>query len=134
MNVGRGAQDRELATRRAASSRDAASEQPRSRELAREQRDARGLVERGVVGGDAGAREQLADDRLVHVAVLPQVERGEMEAEHVDGAPQRIEAPRRERRRAVRRERRGDRVEIGAKRRGRRIRLARDAAAARGGT
>ena len=64
-------------------------------ELAREQRDALVLRQRRVVGGDAGAREQLGDDRLVHVGVLAQVERREVEAEHLDRALQRREAPRR---------------------------------------
>jgi hypothetical protein len=37
----------------------------------------------------------------VHVAVLSQVEHGEMETEHVDGAPQRVEPTRCEGRCAV---------------------------------
>ena len=61
-------------------------QEARARELAREQRDAVGFGQRGVVGGDAGAREQLGDDGLVHVGVLAQVEHREMEAEDVDGA------------------------------------------------
>ena len=40
---------------------------------------------------DTGTRQQLGHDRLVHVAVLPQVEHREMEAEHVDATPQRVE-------------------------------------------
>ena len=72
-----------------------------------------GSGERGVVGGDAGAREELGDHRLVHVGVLPQVEHREVEAEDLDRADQRREAPRGERRRAVQRERRVDRAQVG---------------------
>ena len=73
------------------------------------------LFEPRIVGGGTGARQQLGDHSLVHVAVLPQVEHREVEAEHVDGTPQRVEPTRGERRRAVGCERRGDGVEIGTK-------------------
>ena len=48
----------------------------------REQRHALAFVERGVVGPTPAARKQLGDDRLVHVRVLAQVDRREVEAEH----------------------------------------------------
>ena len=66
-------------------------QQPRAGELAREQRHARLLAERRVARLHAGAGEELADDGLVDVAVLPQVERGQVKAEHVDRAPERRE-------------------------------------------
>ena len=100
------------------------AQQLRTREHLRQCGDARRLVVRRVVGDDARAREQLADDRLVDVAVLAQVELRQVEAEHIDRAAQRVEAARRERCRAVRRERRGDRVEIGAQVRRRGVRFA----------
>ncbi len=65
------------------------TQEARAGELARKQRHARGLVERRVVRVHAGAREQLRHDGLVHVGVLPQVERREVEAEHACCALQR---------------------------------------------
>jgi hypothetical protein len=52
----------------------------------------------------------------VHVGVLAQVDGGEVEAEHPDGAPQRAQAPAGERRRAVRHEGAVDHVEVGEER------------------
>jgi hypothetical protein len=83
-------------------------ERPRTAELAREQFDARRLRQRRVVVDDASPLQQLADDGLVDVAVLPQVEGREVEAEHVDGAAatDRVAAPRADARRAMRATRR----------------------------
>ena len=97
-------------------------EEPRSRELAYEQRHALLFRQRRVIGGHAGLREQLADDGLVHIGVLAQVEHGEMEAEDFDGALERVQAPLGERRGAVRGERARDRLQVGDKLRRRCIR------------
>ena len=97
-------------------------EQPRAAELAHEQRHARILGQRRVVGLDAGAGEEFADGRLVHVAVLAQVEGGKMEAEHVDRAPQRGEPPVGEQRGAVPAQRRVDGRQVGREFARRRVR------------
>ena len=47
-----------------------------------------------IVEARRGRREQLGDRALVHVGVLPQVERRQMEAEHVDRAAQPRSRPR----------------------------------------
>ena len=44
-----------------------------------------GLVELEIAG-PAAAREQLGDDAIVDAGVLPQIERREVKAEHVDAA------------------------------------------------
>ena len=49
-----------------------------------------------IVDAGLGGGEQFGDGALVHVGVLPQVERREMEAEHVDRAAQRPQAAARE--------------------------------------
>ena len=87
-------------------------ERPRSGELAREQRDLRGFGQCEVIGLDAGARQQVGDDDLVHVGVLAHVERREMEAEGAHGLHERREPSCREDRRAVRRERCADHLEV----------------------
>ena len=91
MNLGGLSKDRKLADHAWRIIEVRRREKPRSGKLAREHVDARGLFEPRIVRGGTGARQQLGNDRLVHVAVLPQVEHREMEAEHVDGAPQRFE-------------------------------------------
>jgi len=58
-------------------------------ELAEQRGDALGLGERGIVRARARLLQQLADRPLVHVGVLAEVERGEVEPEHVDRATQR---------------------------------------------
>ena len=63
-------------------------EEARIREVGHQQRNALALGERGVIGVDAGARQQLGHDGLVHVGVLAQIERGQMEPEHFDGTTQ----------------------------------------------
>ena len=68
--------------------RERAGEQARAGELGAEQGDAARLGEREIIGLDAGDLEQFGDDPLVDVGILPQVERGEMEAERLDRADQ----------------------------------------------
>ena len=93
------------------------AEQARTGELAREQRDAFRLGERRVVGRHLGACQQLGHDRFVHVGVLTQIEHGEVEAEHIDRADERLQPSRGERGRTVRRERVRHGAEIGEQRR-----------------
>ena len=80
-------------------------QQPRARELARQQRHALRFRQRQVVGHDVGADQQFGHHPFVHVRVLAQVERREMKAEHLDRARERIEPARRQLGRAVHRKR-----------------------------
>ena len=89
-------------------------QQARARELACQQRHTLRLRQDQVVGHDVGADQELGNHLLVNVAVLAQVDRREVKAEHVDRATQRIEPARRQLARAVRGERRVDGVEVGA--------------------
>ena len=59
------------------------------------------LVQRRIAGAGAGLLQQLGDDALMHVRILPHVEPGEMEAEHIDRAPQLPQPAARQHRRAV---------------------------------
>ena len=52
-----------------------------------------GSRKRVVVEPGLSAGEQLGNDPLVHVGVLPQVERREMKAENIDGAAQPTQPP-----------------------------------------
>ena len=91
-----GAEHREFAGRLLAVGDERRDQRARRAQLAQQQRDARLLVEREIV--DAGRRrgEEFGDGALVHVGILAQIERREMEAEHVDGAAQRAQAAARE--------------------------------------
>ncbi len=57
-------------------------------DLGQEQSDARMLGQLPVARAGAGGIEQLVHDPLVHVGILPQVDRREVEAEHAHGAAQ----------------------------------------------
>jgi hypothetical protein len=70
----RGAQHRELAPRDLAVARFRHREPPRPGQLARQELDARGLVQPLVVRRDLRRREQLGDDRLLDRGALAQVE------------------------------------------------------------
>ncbi len=80
-------------------------------EQAEEQRAPLGLGQRRVVRFHARHREQLGDDRLVHVRALPQVDGGQVKAEHLHRADERSEA-RRHQRAGVAAERVLDHVEL----------------------
>ena len=69
-------------------------QRPRRSQLLAQQRDARVLVELEIIEARLDGGEQLGDGALMHVRVLPQVERREMEAEHVDRAPHARSRPR----------------------------------------
>ncbi len=88
MRLGRGADDRQLGRGLFRIVGIGAGQRPRAFQLAAEQRDARVLVERGIIVADAAGLEQLGDDALVDRAVLAHVERREMEAEGLDRADQ----------------------------------------------
>ena len=83
VDVGCAAQDRELGahTRRIVEMR--RCQEARSGELAREKRNAFRLGQESVIAAHLRPREEFPDHFLVNVAVLPQVERREMEAEYV---------------------------------------------------
>ena len=53
-----------------------------------QERDALVLAQRVIVEARRRGGEELGDRALVHVGVLPEIDRREMEAEHVDGALQ----------------------------------------------
>ncbi len=114
MDPGRGSQHRELPVDAIGIVEMRRMQRPRIAELANEQRDARILGERRVIGANPGACEELGDGCFVHFAVLAQVECRQVEPEHVGGAAQRVEPPLRERFGAVQRERFADRGEVGA--------------------
>ena len=87
-------------------------QETRARELALQQRDPLGLGKPGVVGRDAGAREELGDHRLVHIGVLAQVEHREVKAEHLDRADEGREPSGGKRCGAMQRERGVDRAQV----------------------
>ncbi len=72
--------DGELGQRLVGIRGEAREQRARARELAAQQRDARRLVERRVIGFDARDAQQLGDHARVHVGVLAKIERREMEA------------------------------------------------------
>ena len=59
----------------------------------REQARALLFGQRGVIGTNASAGEKLGDNDFVHVCILAQVERGEMEAKYFDRAHERLQTP-----------------------------------------
>ena len=78
---------RELARRLLAIGDEGRDERARRAQFAPQQRDALVLVRAPVVEARRRRREELGDRALVHVGVLPEIDRREMEAEHVDRAP-----------------------------------------------
>ena len=89
------------------------TEQPRRREFLGQHAHARGLVEGFVAHVRSRDGEQLRDDALVHVGVLAQVDRRQVEAEDGHGPPQLAQPPAGEQGRAVRLQRVVDRLEVG---------------------
>ena len=92
-----------------------AEQRPGIGQFAAEQRHARILVQCQVIRLDARDLQQLGDNAFMHRRILPQVERGEVEAERLDRAdqpPERTAA--RQRPIALCREAAGDRDQIGA--------------------
>ncbi len=119
MGFGGGVEDRELAARLVRIGVPRARQRARMREFAAQHGDAGLLVEREIVGLDAGDREQFGDDALVDVGILAQVERRQMEAEGVDRADQPAQrAAAVERAAALFAQRARERREIGAQRGG----------------
>ncbi len=86
MRGGGGADDREFGRRLLAVVGVGDDERARIGEFAAEQRDPRVLVQREVIGRDVCDLEHFGDDALMDRAVLAQVERREVEAEHIDRA------------------------------------------------
>ena len=60
---------------------------------AQQQRAAGRFVQRGVVGADAGGGEQLGHHGLVLVGALAQIDAGQVKAEHLHRALQRVQPP-----------------------------------------
>ena len=88
MRIGRRRHDAQLGRRLLAILSEARAERAVAGELPAQQRDAGFLVQRQIVRLYPGFPEQLGDHAFVDGAVLPQVQRGEMEAEQLDGADQ----------------------------------------------
>ena len=106
VRVRRHAQHGELAGRLLAIGQMRRGQRPRIAQLAGQQRHARGFVQLADSRLPAPDRlDQLGHDARMHVRILPQVERGEMEAEDVDRAAQRAQAAARQAGRAVCRQR-----------------------------
>jgi len=134
MHLGRRADDRHLGRRLVRIGSIGVRQQPPAAKLAPEQHDARLLAERRIIRLDARDAQQLADDALVHVGILAQVERGEVEAEGLDRANQPPEpAAPRQRPAPTLGERMGDLDEILAQRAGLGIGLGPDRRAPGGG-
>ena len=112
-----GAQDRQFALRFFAVGEVRGNQRPWRGEFAREQRHAGRFVQLEVGGFDADRGQQFGHHHLVHVGILAQVDRGEVEAEHAQRALQRLEPRRGERRGAVAGERVGDHLQVGGERR-----------------
>ena len=100
MDVGGRAQDVELARGLFRIGHERREQRPRGRELRQQERDARLLRHLAIVRARTGL-EQFGQDPLMHVRVLPQVDAGEMEAEHFDCAPQHAQASARDHRRPL---------------------------------
>ena len=82
-------------------------------EFGHQQFDAVGLGQRPIVRMHAGPRQQLGDDLLVHVGVLPHVQTGQVKTEDVHGFPQPGQPVVGQYRAAVGAQRRVDDVEVG---------------------
>jgi hypothetical protein len=81
-------------------------------EFRHQQRQSRLLIEALIIGGHTRHFEQLGHDTFMHIGVLTDVERGEMEAEHVNGTAHRSEPAARQRGEIVGGQRFVDHVEI----------------------
>ena len=88
-------------------------QRPRAAQLGGEQRDPRVLIHRHVAGARDRGVDQLGDGALMNGGVLPDVERGEMEAKAIDRAPQPPQPAARDHRAAIGDERMMHHVEVG---------------------
>ena len=115
MRIGGGLDDGELGSGLVRIVGIVAEQRPGIGQLAAKQRHARLLVQRQIVRLDPCDLQQFGDDALMHRRILPQVERGEMEAEGLDRADQPPErAAAGQRTVALRRQPARDRNQIGA--------------------
>ena len=88
MGIGGGLDDRQFGARLVRIVGIMAEQRPGIGQLATEQRDTRLLVQAQIIRLDPGNLQQLGDDAFMHRRILPQVERGEVEAERLDRADQ----------------------------------------------
>ncbi len=116
------AQHRQLAQRLVRIVGQRRSERPQRRQLRLQQPATLASARPAVVVAGAGNLQQLGDDPLVHVGVLAQVERRQVEAEAVDCADQVGEPAVREERAVVGDQRRLDGLQVGLQRFGRVVR------------
>ncbi len=101
MRRGSRTEDLELIARLVAVRQVWRGQRPRRADLGQQQSDPSGFVTLAV--GSAGHRrfEQLADDALVYLRVLAQIERRQVEAENPSRAPQLSQAAARQQRRTI---------------------------------
>ena len=98
---------------RSDSSASVADQRPPGGQFGRQQLDPLRLGQRRVVGVHPGPRQQLGDDLLVHIGVLPHVQAGQMKTEDAHGFPQPRQPVVGQHRAAVGAQRRVDDVEVG---------------------
>ncbi len=91
MGVGGGVHDGELGCGLLRIFRGIRAERPIARQFAAQQCHARMFVERSIVRLDPCNLQQFGDDPLMNVAILPEVERGKVEAEGLDRTDQAVE-------------------------------------------
>ena len=112
-NCGGGAEDAKLAARLLAVGDEGRDQRTGRGQFPQQEFDALGFVHALVVEARDRGGEELGDGALVYVGVLPEIDRRQAEAEHVDRPLQRPQATPRQDRAAVGLERLGDGVEIG---------------------
>ena len=88
VRLGGGMDDRQFRRRFLGIFRKARTERPVDRQFPAQQGDAGKFVQPGIIRLDPGHLQQFGDHALMHIAILPHVERGEMEAEGFDRADQ----------------------------------------------
>ena len=106
MRLGRLPEDRELLYRLVQIGEMRRGQRARRRNLPKKNGDAPVLVERVIIDHGTHSRQQFAHHALVHVRVLAQVDRSQVEPEHVDRAAEQPEPTTCQRQRAISRQRR----------------------------
>ena len=99
------------------------AQQPRLREFGEQHAQLVGFGQAGVIFFDSGALEQFGDHRFVDVRALPQVDAGEVEAEHFGGTRERRQTRARQRRAVMLGERIDQHMQVARERVGVLVRL-----------
>ena len=108
-----GLEDREFALRMDAIRRTHHAQRTGVGQQLEQQLPARWFFEFAVARFDAGCGQQFGNDFLMRVRALPQVQRGQVEAEHFHGANQRVQSLRHQSRAMIGEQRILDRVQVG---------------------